>query len=186
MSDPSPSDKSDSSNDSDNRRKRRKKKSHQKKDPIKLGARLTANFLTTSFKSNIIRFKMEEDLLQRRIYFLTFVESPEMIFSQYTETCDVIIDYPKIGEDDIEDYVKKSTRNPLHANIGVHSRRLIAEFPMDGIYCIENLQSHCANMTFADKVDMTRIFNKSHRKEGNLQLIILKDYRVHMLCQFLL
>ena len=44
---------------------------------------------------------MDEDLLQRRIYFLTFVESLEIIFSQYTETCEVIPDYPKIGGDDI-------------------------------------------------------------------------------------
>ena len=54
---------------------------------------------------------MDEDPLQRRIYFLTFVESLEMIFSQYTETCEVIIDYPKIGGDDIEDYSKKAIRN---------------------------------------------------------------------------
>ena len=61
-----------------------------------------------------------------------------MIFSQYTETCEVIVDYPKIGEDDIEYYAKKAIRNLLRANIDVHSRRLIAEFPMDGIKCIEN------------------------------------------------
>ena len=59
-----------------------------------------------------------------------------MIFSQYTETCNVIIDYPKIGGDDIEDYDNNSKRNILHANIDVHSRRLIADFLMDGIKCI--------------------------------------------------
>ena len=75
-----------------------------------------------------------------------------MIFSQYRETCEVLLDYPKIGGDDvIEDYAKKAIRNLLHANIYVHSRRLIAEFPKDGIKCIEKLQLHCANMTFADK-----------------------------------
>ena len=42
----------------------------------------------------------------------------------------------------------------MNANIDVHSRRLIAEFPKDGIKCIETLQSHCANMTFAEKVDV--------------------------------
>ena len=51
---------------------------------------------------------MNEDPLQRRIYFLTFVESLDMIFSYYKETCEVILDYPKIGGDDIiEDYAKK-------------------------------------------------------------------------------
>ena len=78
---------------------------------------------------------MGEDPLQHQIYFLTFVESLEMIFSQYTKTCEVILDYPKIGGDDIEDYAKKSIRNIFHANIDVHIRRLIAELPMDGINC---------------------------------------------------
>ena len=55
---------------------------------------------------------------------------------------------------------KRISETFFHANIDVHSRRLIAEFPKDGIKCIENLQSHCANMTFADKVDMTGLFNK--------------------------
>ena len=49
---------------------------------------------------------MDEDLLQRQIYFLIFVESLDLIFSQYTETCELILDYPKIGGDDIEDYAK--------------------------------------------------------------------------------
>ena len=64
--------------------------------------------LTTTYKSEIIRFNMDEDPLQRRIYFLTFVESLGMIFSQYTETCEVLLYYPEMGGDDIiEDYAKK-------------------------------------------------------------------------------
>ena len=59
-----------------------------------------------------------------------------MIFSQYTETCEVIMDHLKIGEDDIEDYAKNAIRNILYENIDVHSRILIAEFSMDGIKCI--------------------------------------------------
>ena len=94
---------------------------------------------------------MDEDTLQRRIYFLSFIDSLDMIFSQYRETCEVLIDYPKIGGDNVKDYSKQAIRNLLHANSDVHSRRLIAEFPKDGIKCIEKLQSHCANMNFADK-----------------------------------
>ena len=83
---------------------------------------------------------MDENLLQRQIYFLTFVESLENIFSQYTETCEVLLDYPKIREYDvIKDYEKKAIRNLLNAIIDVHNRRLIAEFPKDGIKCIEKL-----------------------------------------------
>ena len=70
---------------------------------------------------------MDEDPLQRRIYFLTFIESLEMIFSQYRESCEVLLDYPKMGGDDvIEDYAKKAIRNLLHENIDVHIRILMA------------------------------------------------------------
>ena len=88
-----------------------------------------------------------------------------MIFSQYRETCEFLLDYPKIvGDNVIEDYSKKTIRNLLRANIDVHSRRLIAEFPKDGVKCIENLQSHCANMTFADKSRYDSIFQQVTHK----------------------
>ena len=90
-----------------------------------------------------------------------------MIFSQYRETCEVLIYYPKIrGDDDIEDYAKKVIRKLLHANIDVHSRRLIAEFPKDGVKRIQKLQSHCANMTFADKIRYDRTFQQVTHKAG--------------------
>ena len=55
---------------------------------------------------------MDEDPLQRRIYFLTFIDSLDMIFSQYRETCEVLLDYPKIGGDDaIKDYAKRLSEN---------------------------------------------------------------------------
>ena len=103
-SDPSSSDDSDSSDGSHYRRKRHKKKKHWKRDLIKQFTILTEKLLTTAYKSNIIRLKMYEDPLQRRIYFLTFVESLDVIFSQYTETCEVLLDYPKIGGDDVIEY----------------------------------------------------------------------------------
>ena len=60
-SDPSSSDDSDSSDDSRYRRKGRKDKKRREKDPIRLCATITAKLLTTSYKSNITRFKMDED-----------------------------------------------------------------------------------------------------------------------------
>ena len=69
---------------------------------------------------------MDEDPLRRRIYFLTFIDSLDMIFSQYRETCEVLLDYPKIGAGNVKDYAKQGIRNLLHANSDVHSRRLIA------------------------------------------------------------
>ena len=67
LSDPSSSDDSYSSDDSHYRCKRRKNKNHREKDPIKQCATLTPKLPTTVYKSKIIRFKMDEDPLQRRI-----------------------------------------------------------------------------------------------------------------------
>ena len=50
---------SDSSDDSHYRLRRRKNKNHQKKEPIKLCATLTAKLLTTAYKSKVTRFKMD-------------------------------------------------------------------------------------------------------------------------------
>ena len=103
-SDPSSSDDSDSSDDSHYRRKRRKDKKHRKKDLIRLCATLTAKLLATAFKSKMIRFKLDEDPLQRQIYFLTFIDSLNMVFSQYRETYEVLRDYPKLEGGNIKDY----------------------------------------------------------------------------------
>ena len=120
---------------------------------------------------------MDEDPLQRRIYFLTFIDLLDMIFSQYRETCEVLLDYPKIGGDDVEDYAKKSIRNLLHANIDVHSRSLIAELPKHGIKCIEKLQSHCANMTFADKSRNDSTFQQVTHKGGESAINYIKRFQ---------
>ena len=81
-----------------------------------------------------------------------------MIFSQYKETCEVLLDYPKIRGEDIKYFVKMEIRNILHENIDVHSRRLIAELLGDGVKCISNLQSHCTNMNFDEKCRYDKIF----------------------------
>ena len=83
-----------------------------------------------------------------------------MIFSQYKETCEVLIEYPKIGGKGIKYFVKKDIRNLLIANIDFHSRRLIAEFPGDGVKFISKLQSHCAKMNFADKSRYDKLSKK--------------------------
>ena len=121
---------------------------------------------------------MDEDPLQRRIYFLTFIDSLDMIFSQYRETCEVLLYYPRIGGDYvIENYAKKAIINLLNANIDVHSRRLIAEFPKYGIKCIEKLQSHCANMIFADKSRYDRTFQQVTHKGGESAINYIKRFQ---------
>ena len=98
---------------------------------------LTAKLLTKAFKLKMIRFKLDEDPLQRRIYFLTFIYSLNMVFSQYRDTYEVLRDYPKMEGEKEKDYAKISNGNLLHANSCVHSKILISEFPEDGIKCME-------------------------------------------------
>ena len=87
----------DSSDDSDYRRKRRKKKSHRKTDPIKLCACLTEKLLTIAYKSKIIRFKMDAPDLFPHMCRITGDD-----ISQYKETSEVLLDYPKIGRENIK------------------------------------------------------------------------------------
>ena len=67
---------------------------------MKVCACLTELLLKTAYKSKIIKLKLDKYPLNRRICFLTFLESLDMIFSHYKDTCEVIPDYSKIGEDD--------------------------------------------------------------------------------------
>ena len=76
------------------------------------------------------------------------------------------VDLITILRKNVKYYAKHSTRNLLHANSCVHSRRLIAEFPTDGIKCLEKLKSHFANMTFADKSRYDRTFQQVTHKGG--------------------
>ena len=95
--------------------------------------------ITTAYKSKILKSKLDEDPLQRRVYFLTFIESLEMIFSQYKESFGVLLDYPTIGGEDIKDYVKNAIDNLLHVIIDDNSRMLIAEIPGNVVKFISKL-----------------------------------------------
>ena len=61
------------------------------------------------------------------------MESLELVFPQYKETCKILIDCPTIGWEDIKYHVKKEISNILHANIDAHGRRLIAKFSVNGV-----------------------------------------------------
>ena len=73
-------------------------------------------------------------------------------------------DYPKMEVGNVKDYAKIAIRNLWNANSCVHIRRLITGFPEDGIKFMEKLQSHCANMTFADKSRYDRTFQQVTHK----------------------
>ena len=100
-----------------------------------------------------------------------------MIFSQYRETCEVLLKYPKIGGDNVKDYAKQAIRNLLHANSDAQGRILIAEFPKDGIKCIEKLQSHCANMIFADKSRYDITLQQVTHKGGESAINFIKRFQ---------
>ena len=117
-----------------------------------------ANYLTKAYKLKVLKFILDEDPLKCQIYFLDFMESLEMIFSWYKETCEVLLYCSTIQGEDIKDYGKNSISNLLDNNIYVHSRRLIAEFPVDGVKFISNIQYHCANMNFSEKGRYDGIF----------------------------
>ena len=99
-----------------------------------------------------------------------------MVFSQYRETYEVLRNYPTLEHENIKDYAKMVIRNLLHANSCVHSRRLISEFSEDGIKCIQKLQSHCANMNFADKSRYDRIFKQVTHKGGESAINYIKRF----------
>ena len=51
-------------------------------DPIKNCAKLTDKLLTAAYKSKVIRLKLDEDQLQRRIYFLSLMNLLKIVLSQ--------------------------------------------------------------------------------------------------------
>ena len=69
----------------------------KKQDPIKLCAKLTAKLLETAYKLKVLAFKLNEDPPQHHIHFLTFMVSLKIIFSQYKESWEVLLDHQKIG-----------------------------------------------------------------------------------------
>ena len=56
--------------------------------------------------------------------------------------------------------------NLLNENIDVYGRRLIDEFPRDGVKYISKIQSHCENITFSYKSIHDRIFRQFKHKGG--------------------
>ena len=82
-----------------------------------------------------------------------------------------------MGGWDVKDYAKQDIINLLHANSDVHIRKLIAEFPKDGIKCLENLQSYCANMTFADTSRYDRTFQQVTHKGGESAINFIKIFQ---------
>ena len=71
-------------------------------------------------------------------YYLCIVTGYDI--SQNKETFEVLLDYTKIGVENIKGFVKEAIRNILHAKIDAHSIRLITGFPGDGVKCVSKIQ----------------------------------------------
>ena len=83
---------------------------------------------------------------------------------------------PKIEGGNIKDFVKREIGNILHATIDVHSRILISEFPGDGVKRIAKTQSHCANMTFSEKIRYAIAFQQVTHKGGESSMKYIKRF----------
>ena len=56
-----------------------------------------------------------------------------MICYPYKETYEVLLDYPRIGGENIKYFVNNFISNIFHENIYVHSRRMISGLSEDGV-----------------------------------------------------
>ena len=59
----------------------------------------------------------------------------------------------------------------------MNNRRLVAEFPDDGIRCMKKLPSHCANITFADKSRYDRTFQQVTHKGWESAINYIKRFQ---------
>ena len=94
-------------------------------EPIKKCANLKADLLTVVYKSTVISFKLYEDTLQLRFYYLYFMNLLQIVLSISKETYILLMDCPSIRGVDFPYYYKKDTWNLLHAYIDAHSQILI-------------------------------------------------------------
>ena len=74
-------------------------------------------------------------------------------------------------------YLENSAINLLLCTSILACKRLIAEFPKDGIKFIEKLQSCCANMTFSDKSRYERTFQQVTHKGGGSAINYIKRFQ---------
>ena len=100
-----------------------------------------------------------------------------MIFSHYTESFEILLDYLKIGEENIKEFAKKAIRNILHANIDVQNRRLFDVLPENEIKCIGKLRSRRANMTSAGKTRYDRAFQQVIQKGEESAMNYIKRFQ---------
>ena len=78
-------------------------------DPIKKCTNFKSKLPIASYKSKVKRFKLDEDPLDLRIYFLSLMNSLKILLSKFKETYILIMDYPSTSREYLPDYDKKDT-----------------------------------------------------------------------------
>ena len=61
---------------------------------IKKCAKLTVKKITSAYKSKVIKFKLEKDLIQILVYFLSLMNSLKIILSPFSDKYMLLMDYP--------------------------------------------------------------------------------------------
>ena len=151
---------------------------------IRLCATLTSKLLTAAYKSKIIRFKMDEDPLQRRIYFLKFIDSLDMIFSQYRETYEVLLDYPKIGGMMLRIMQNRPSETFCIPIVMYTTEDWLLSYQKMESNVLKNCNHVVQERPLLIKVDIIGLSNRLHIKEENLKSITLRGFKMHRLCQY--
>ena len=161
------------------KQKRTHKKRKGKKctiDPIQKCAMITAKRLKAALNSKVTKFKLDEDPLQHRVYFLNFINSIKNCYHKFKHTCMFVMEYPYIEGEGMPDYRKQATWNLLHEYIYAHRQILIYEYPGDVAEAITRLKYQCANMTFAGKSIYNRQFHQVVHKGGESKTNHIKRF----------
>ena len=87
------------------------------------------------------------------------------------------MDYPYIRGEEIPDYAKGDSCDPLHEYIDSHIQILIDEYLGGVVQAISIFQSQCVNMDFADQSRYNRIFQRVVQKRVYLEINYIK--RLH-------
>ena len=109
---------------------------------------------------------MDEDILQRRFYFLSLINSLLLLLSQFKEAYIFRIDYPSIRGGYLPANPKKDTWKMLNACIGANSKRLIDEYTGDGVQAISRLLYQCENIKISDQSIYNRLFQQVIQNQG--------------------
>ena len=70
---------------------------------------ITSKLIKAAYNSKVKKFKMEEDLLQFRVYLLKFINSIKILLSTFNQTCMLLMEYPSIEGEGIPEYSKQAT-----------------------------------------------------------------------------